>query len=84
MIAHTVNITLRLMSERMGLVKHFSRAMARGPFVPLHDRRQVLTDAAVMLVDGGEAIADINVLRYQDPAARARTAARSCRAPSPE
>ena len=32
-----------------------------------HDRGQVLTDVAVMLADGGEAISDIDVLRHQSP-----------------
>ena len=64
-VAHTGSITLRLLAERTGLVKHLSKAMARRSFVPVHARGQVLTDAAVMLADGGEAISDINVLRHQ-------------------
>jgi hypothetical protein len=40
------------------------RWLARRSFVPRHDRGQVLTDVAVMLADGGEAIADIDVLRH--------------------
>ena len=39
--------------------------MARRNFVPGHDRGRVLADVAVMLADGGEAIADIDVLRHQ-------------------
>lgn len=39
--------------------------MARRNFVPGHDRGRVLVDVAVMLTDGGEAIADIDVLRHQ-------------------
>ncbi len=39
--------------------------MARRNFVPIHDRGRVLVDVAVMLDDGGEAIADIDVLRHQ-------------------
>lgn len=39
--------------------------MARRNFIPLHDRGQVLVDVAVMIADGGEAIADIDVLRHQ-------------------
>ena len=31
------------------------------PFHPVHDRGQVLVDTAVMLADGGETIADIDV-----------------------
>ncbi|MDQ6524278.1 hypothetical protein RB608_11735 [Nocardioides sp. LHD-245] len=39
--------------------------MARRHFVPGHARGRVLVDVAVMLADGGEAIADIDVLRHQ-------------------
>ncbi len=39
--------------------------MVRRNFVPFHDRGRVLVDVAVMLADGGEAIADIDVLRHQ-------------------
>lgn len=39
--------------------------MTRRHFVPVHDRGRVLVDVAVMLADGGEAIADIDVLRHQ-------------------
>lgn len=41
-----------------------SKAMARRNFVPVHNRGRVLADVAVMLADGGEAIAGIDVLRY--------------------
>jgi len=56
---------LRLLADRTGLTAELSNVMARGSFVPLHDRGRVLTDVAVMLADGGEAIADIDVLRHQ-------------------
>ena len=56
---------LRLLAERTGLTAGLSGAMARRSFVPVHDRGQVLSDVAVMLADGGEAIADIDVLRHQ-------------------
>lgn len=39
--------------------------MARHSFTPVHNRGRVLVDVAVMLADGGEAIADIDVLRHQ-------------------
>src|SRR5215210_3065534 len=39
--------------------------MKRRSFTPVHDRGRVLADVAVMLADGGEAIADIEVLRHQ-------------------
>lgn len=64
-IAHAGSVALRLMADRMGLVKHLSTAMARRSFVAVHDRGQVLCDVAVVLADGGEAISDISVLRHQ-------------------
>lgn len=48
-----------------GLTVELSKAMTRRNFTPGHDRGRVLTDVAVMLADGGEAIADIDVLRHQ-------------------
>jgi hypothetical protein len=42
-----------------------SAALTRRSFTPRHDRGQVLCDLAVMPADGGEAIADIAVLRHQ-------------------
>ena len=47
------------------LTGELSAAMARRGFSPGHDRGRVLVDVAVMLADGGEAIADIDVLRHQ-------------------
>lgn len=41
--------------------------MTRRSFTPVHDRGRVLVDVAIMLADGGEAIADIDVLRHQAP-----------------
>lgn len=52
-------------ADRTGLTAELSKAMARRNFSPDHDRGRVLTDIAVMLADGGEAIADIDVLRHQ-------------------
>jgi hypothetical protein len=39
--------------------------LVRRGFIPGHDRGQVWVDVAVMLVAGGEAIADIDTLRHQ-------------------
>lgn len=64
-VAHAGSVGLRLLAERTGLTAELSGAMARCSFVPVHDRGQVLSDVAVMLADGGEAIADIDVLRHQ-------------------
>ncbi len=64
-VAHAGSVALRLLADRTGLTTQLSKAMARRSFVPVHDRGRVLTDVAVMLADGGEAIADIDVLRHQ-------------------
>ena len=64
-VAHTGSIATRLLADRTGLTAELSKAMARRGFVPGHDRGRVLVDVAVMLADGGEAIADIDVLRHQ-------------------
>lgn len=66
MVAHAGSVGLRLLADRVGLTGQLSTAMARGSFVPVHDRGQVMVDVAVMLADGGEAISDIDVLRHQD------------------
>jgi hypothetical protein len=64
-VAHAGSVGLRLLADRTGLTTELSKAMARRSFVPVHDRGRVLADVAVMLADGGEAIADIDVLRHQ-------------------
>ena len=64
-VAHAGSVGLRLLADRTGLTGELSKAMTRGSFVPVHDRGRVLVDVAVMLADGGEAIADIDVLRHQ-------------------
>jgi hypothetical protein len=64
-VAHAGSVALRLLADRTGLTGELSKAMARRSFRPVHDRGQVLVDVAVMLADGGEAIADIDVLRHQ-------------------
>ena len=64
-VAHAGSVALRLLADRTGLTSELSKAMTRRSFVPVHDRGRVLADVAVMLADGGEAIADIDVLRHQ-------------------
>lgn len=64
-VAHAGSVATRLLADRTGLTSQLSEAMARANFTPGHDRGRVLTDVAVMLADGGEAIADIDVLRHQ-------------------
>jgi hypothetical protein len=58
-------LALRFLGDRVGLTAAVSAALRRRSFSPRHDRGQVLTDVAVMLAGGGEAIADIDVLRHQ-------------------
>ena len=64
-VAHAGSVGLRLLADRTGLTGGLAAAMARHSFTPVHNRGRVLVDVAVMLADGGEAIADIDVLRHQ-------------------
>ena len=66
-VAHAGSVGLRLVGDRTGLTGELSKALARRSFVALHDRGRVLVDVAVMIADGGEAIADIDVLGHQAP-----------------
>ncbi len=64
-VAHAGSVATRLLSDRTGLTGGLSSALTRRSFRPVHDRGRVLVDLAVLLADGGEAIADIDVLRHQ-------------------
>ena len=64
-VAHAGSVANRMLADRVGLTGELSRALRRRSFTPVHDRGRVLVDVAVMLADGGEAIADIDVLRHQ-------------------
>jgi len=64
-VAHAGSVGLRLLADQTGLTAELSKAMTRRCFVPGHDRGRVLADVAVVLADGGESIADIDVLRHQ-------------------
>ncbi len=64
-VAQAGNVATRMLSDQVGLTDALSGAMARKGFTPTHDRGQVLADVAVLNAGGGEAIADINVLRHQ-------------------
>ncbi len=64
-VAHAGSVAVRMLADRVGLTAGLSKALARRSFNPIHDRGRVLVDVAVMLADGGEAIADIDVLRHQ-------------------
>ena len=58
-------VLLRALADRTGLTGALSQAVARRGFTPGRDRGRVLTDLAVMIADGGEVIADIDVVRHQ-------------------
>lgn len=60
------SVGLRLLADQVGLTAALAQALKRKSFTPVHDRGRVLVDVAVMIADGGEAIADIDVLRHQD------------------
>jgi hypothetical protein len=64
-VAQAGNVATRLLADHVGLTDALSGAMTRRGFAPMHDRGQVLMDVAVLVAGGGEAIADIDVLRHQ-------------------
>nr|WP_083937206.1 transposase [Longispora albida] len=65
-VSHVGAVATRLLADRVGLTGALAQVLARRRFVPGHDRGRVLVDLAVMIADGGEATADIDVLRHQD------------------
>ena len=64
-VARAGSVGLRVLADRIGSTRAVSKVLARDSFCPGDDRDRVLIDVAVMLADGGEAIADIDVLRHQ-------------------
>lgn len=64
--AYAGSAAARLLADKVGLTDELSKALMRRSKTPRHDRGGVLRDVAVMIADGGEAIADIDVLRHQD------------------
>jgi hypothetical protein len=64
-VSHVGAALLRMLADRTGLTGQLSLALARRGWWPAHDRGRVLTDLAVMIAGGGEAIADIDTLRHQ-------------------
>ncbi|MET0996525.1 MAG: transposase [Mycobacterium sp.] len=58
-------VAVRLLADRVGLTDAVSGALTRRGFTPAHDRGRVWLDVATMLTAGGEAIADIDILRHQ-------------------
>jgi hypothetical protein len=64
-VSHVGAVLLRMLADRVGLTGALSRSTARRGWWPQHDRGRVLVDLAVIIADGGQAIADIDVLRHQ-------------------
>jgi hypothetical protein len=64
-VSHVGTALLRMLADRSGLTTALSGALAHTGWWPAHDRGRVLVDLAVTIADGGEAIADIDVLRHQ-------------------
>ena len=64
-VSHVGTAALRLLAAKTGLTDGLSTALRRTGFLPVHDRGQVVTDLAVMIADGGEAISDITTLAHQ-------------------
>ena len=56
-------VAVRLLADRVGLTDGMAAALSRRGFAPVHDRGRVWVDVATMLAAGGEAIADIGILR---------------------
>ena len=56
---------LRLLADRTGLAAELSKVVP-APGLVVHARGRVLTDLAVAVAAGGEAISDIDTLRGQD------------------
>jgi hypothetical protein len=65
-VSHVGAALLRMLADRAGLTQALSQALTRRGWWPVRDRGRVLVDLAVMITDGGEAIADIDVLRHQE------------------
>jgi Transposase DDE domain group 1 len=64
-VSHVGAALLRMLADRAGLTTALSAGLTRRGRWPVHDRGRVLVDLAVLIADGGEAIADIDVLRHQ-------------------
>jgi hypothetical protein len=64
-VSHVGAAALRLLATKVGLTSGLSTALRRKRSTPTHDRGQVVTDLAVTIADGGEAISDIAILGDQ-------------------
>ena len=64
-VSHVGSAVVRMIADGTGLTAGLSKALRRRGFVPVHDRGRVLTDAAVMIADGGTVMSDLATLRDQ-------------------
>lgn len=64
-VSHAGAAALRLVADRSGLTGALSQVLHREDFMPGHDRGRVLTDAAVVMAEGGNRVRDIDTLRHQ-------------------
>ena len=67
LVSRTGSVLLRELSVETGLVAGWSRVLLdtyKGP--PIHQPGRVLADLAVMIADGGDALAHLKTLRDQD------------------
>src|SRR4029453_3803164 len=64
-VAHAGSVVVRLLADRVGLTDQLSTVLARRSFRPGPDRGPVVGGLGGLLAEGGEAIADIEVLRHQ-------------------
>lgn len=64
-VAHAGSIATRLLADRVGLTAEPVQGDGLPRLHPWAWISRVLADVAVVLTDGGEAIADIEVLRHQ-------------------
>ena len=66
LVARAGVLPLRLLAQRLGLTRGLSAGMRRRGFDPVYDRGAVLTDLALVLIDGGEAISDWKASPFPD------------------
>jgi len=65
-VNHTGSVALRELSDRLGLTKALSAAMAaHRSRRSAHDPGHILRDLLVMLADGGDCVSDLSALRDQ-------------------
>jgi hypothetical protein len=69
-VTHAMSVAVRLLADRTALTAQRSRAPARASFVPFRGRGQALIDVVIMLADGGEEIANIDVLHQRAASSR--------------